>query len=356
MRYFHQLRLPIGHLTRWFLLAALLQFLCFGTLAARAGTTYTVQALTIPRNAFSGQASAINDSGVSAGWYQTNNGSSAVSWSATNQLTQLGTLPGLPSALANDINQAGTIVGFAHTADFLTSRAFIWRSDTGMQPLADLGGDASLAQAINADGTAVGWSYDAAGVLHAVRWSASGTLTDLNPSGAISEALDINDAGDVVGWVFPDGGSASSHAYLWRHDGVEIDLQTLGGPGSQAFSVNNALAIVGVSDQPSPRPPTAFIWRPTTGMRALRMGPNSEGLAINDLGRSVGLRVVNAGVVGLTRLGGVIEMLPDLAPDKGPFSGPTGINRCGTIVGSSSSPSPTNGNPVPAIWTKGACD
>ena len=43
-----------------------------------------------------------------------------------------------------------------------------------MQPLTDLGGDASLAQAINTDGTAVGWSYDPAGVLHAVRWSASG--------------------------------------------------------------------------------------------------------------------------------------------------------------------------------------
>ncbi|MBA3963657.1 MAG: hypothetical protein H0X40_17405 [Chthoniobacterales bacterium] len=137
---------------------------------------------------------------------------------------------------------------------------------------------------------------------------------------------------------------------------MEIDLQTLGGPGSQAFSVNDALAIVGVSDQTSPRPPTAFLWRPATGMRVLRLGPNSEGLAINNRGRSVGLRVVDAGVVGLTRLGGVIEMLPDLAPEKGPFSGPTGINRCGTIVGSSSSPDPTNGNPVPAIWTKAACD
>ncbi len=355
MRHFHQLRLPIVHLTRWFLLATLLPFLCFGTLAARGADTYTVQALTIPRNAFSGQASAINDSGVSAGWYQTNNGSSAVSWSATNQLTQLGTLPGLPSALANDINQAGTIVGFAHSADFLVSRAFIWHSDTGMQPLADLGGNASLAQAINTDGTAVGWSYDPAGVLHAVRWSASGTLTDLNPSRAISEALGINDAGDVVGWVFPNGGSAS-HAHLWRHDGVEIDLQTLGGPGSQAFSVNDALAVVGVSDSPSPRPPVAFIWRPATGMRTLRMGGNSEALAINDLGRSVGLRVVDAGVVGLTRFGAAIETLPDLAPDKGPFSGPTGINRCGTIVGSSSSPMPTNGNPVPAKWTKAACE
>ena len=86
------------------------------------------------------------------------------------------------------------------------------------------------------------------------------------------------------------------------------------------------------------------------------MGGNSQAFAINDLGRSVGLRVVNQGVLGLTRFHGSLEMLPDLAPDKPPASGPTGINRCGTIVGSSSSPIPTNGNPVPAIWTKAACD
>src|SRR2546421_728204 len=184
MRYLQELLLPISKLTRCFLLGALLESFCLGTLA-HGGDAYTVQALTIPRNAFSGQASAIN-----------------------------------------------------------------------------------------ADGTAVGWSYDAAGLLHAVKWDASGVLTDLNPSGAISEALAINDAGDVVGWVFPAGGSAS-HAYLWRHDGVEIDLQTLGGPGSQAFGVNNGLAIVGVSDRPSPLPPVAFIWKPATGMRDLGMGANS---------------------------------------------------------------------------------
>src|SRR5205814_5800545 len=165
--------------------------------------------------------------------------------------------------------------------------------------LVDLGGDVSLAQAINADGAAVGWSYDAGGVLHAMKWDASGALTDLNPSGAISEALGINDAGDVVGWVFPAGGSAS-HAYVWRHDGVEIDLQTLGGPGSQAFGVNNSLTIVGVSDRRSPLPPLAFIWRPATGMRSLGMGSNSQAFTISDLGRSVGLRVGH-GVFGLTR-------------------------------------------------------
>src|SRR5689334_22976446 len=153
MKYMDKRLPPISRLTRYFFLVAILGSLCLVTFAASAADTYTVQALTMPRNAFSGQASAINDAGVSVGWYETIKGDTAVSWSVDNQLTLLGTLPGLPSALANDINQAGTIVGFAFTNDFLTSRAFIWNSGTGMQALADLGGNASLAQAINTGGT-----------------------------------------------------------------------------------------------------------------------------------------------------------------------------------------------------------
>jgi len=57
-----------------------------------------------------------------------------------------------------------------------------------------------------------------------------------------------------------------------------------------------------------------------------------------------------------TRFHGSMEILPDLAPGKPRASGPTWVNRCGTIVGSSSSPMPTRGNPVPAIWTKATCD
>jgi hypothetical protein len=91
-------------------------------------------------------------------------------------------------------------------------------------------------------------------------------------------------------------------------------------------------------------------------MRRLGMGANSQALAINDLGRIVGLVIGNGGVRGLTRFHAKPEVLPDVAPDKPPLSGPTGVNSCGTIVGSSTSPDPTNGNPVPAIWTKATCD
>ena len=69
------------------------------------------------------------------------------------------------------------------------------------------------------------------------------------------------------------------------------------------------------------------------------------------------LRVINQGVLGFcTRFHGSLEVLPDLAPDKPPASGPTRINPCGTIVGSSVEPYSNQRQPVPAIWTKAACD
>jgi len=316
---------------------------------------YLAQALPIPSNAFSGQSSAINDDGISAGWYQTLRGWVAVQWDAQGNMTPLGTLPGLPSALANGINDSGTIVGFAFTDNHLKTRAFVWRADSGMRALPDLGGDASLAQAINANGTIVGWSYDASGVLHAVNWNAAGQIADLNPPGAISEALGINDKGDIVGWVFGATATAS-HAWLWRRDGTQVDLQTLGGASSQAFGVNDALVVVGVSDR-RVLPPVAFAWTANAGMRDLGFGSGSQALAINGQGRIAGLQVVNAGVLGLTRtLRTPVQVLPDVAPGKPPFSGPTGTNACGDFVGSSSSPDPTNGNPVPAIWIKSECD
>jgi probable HAF family extracellular repeat protein len=314
---------------------------------------YRTVGLTIPSAAFSGEATGINDAGFIAGWFRTSSGWTAVRWSAPSQRLALGKLSGLASALAKGINASGTIVGFAFANDFSRSRAFVWTAAAGMRALPGLGGGASLAQAINKGGTIVGWSAATDGSIRAVKWTPGGTIVDLNPPGGNSQALALNDAGDIVGWAFPSGAS-SSHAWLWRHDGSQLDLGTLGGPSSEARGVNGALTIVGVADRPFPQSHTAFVWTPARGMRALGMGPNSEALGISEIGRSVGLRI-GSGVEGLTRFQGVTTVLPDLAPAKGPFSGPTAVNRCGTIVGSSVSPQPTNGNVVPTLWRTGTC-
>jgi probable HAF family extracellular repeat protein len=358
------MRVPVRHLP--FTLVAALLTACADSTAPVARTApavvtatdpaiaaYTVVGLTIPSAAFSGEATGINDAGFVAGWFRTSSGWSAVRWNTSNQRLNLGKLAGFASALAKGINASGTIVGFAFANDFSRSRAFVWTAATGMRALPGLGGGASLAQAINTGGTIVGWSAATDGSIRAVKWTPGGTIVDLNPLGGNSQALALNDAGDIVGWVFPAGAS-SSHAWLWRRDGSQLDLGTLGGPSSEARGVNGALTVVGVADRPFPQPHTAFVWTPSGGMRALGMGSNSEALGISEVGRSVGLRI-GSGVEGLTRFQGVTTVLPDLAPAKGPFSGPTAVNRCGTIVGSSVSPQPTNGNVVPTLWRTGTC-
>lgn len=325
------------------------------TSAAQA--TYTVQALSIPANALIGEASDINDAGVAAGWFKVNNTWSAVRWTSPTQFLNLGKLPGFQSALAKGINNAGTIVGYALTNNFGSSRAFIWTSAGGIKPLQDLGGAGSIAFAINSSGIAVGEASTQNEAIHAVKWSATGVITDINPPGAgASEATAINDAGDITGWVFPAGGTGE-HAWLWRADGTQQDLGTLGGQRAFAYGINSSVAVVGWSNQTPPRPDIAFRWTQATGMRPITsFGGGSQALGISDRNRVVGFQVVSAGVVGLTLFGGTKTVLPDLANKGFPFSGPTAVNTCGTIVGSSISPRPTNGNSVPAMWSKVGCD
>ena len=59
-------------------------------------------------------------------------------WTSPTQRQGLGKLAGFSNALAEGINQAGTIVGFASTANFLNARAFIWTQAGGIKPLPDL--------------------------------------------------------------------------------------------------------------------------------------------------------------------------------------------------------------------------
>ncbi|HEV8123562.1 MAG TPA: hypothetical protein VGP80_04935 [Gemmatimonadales bacterium] len=315
------------------------------------GSGYTVQALTMPALAEQGEARGINDAGVAAGFVQSGGDYQAVRWNSRNDVKDLGNLPGLPSDIANDISQSGTVVGFSFGSAVSFARPFVWTSGGGMQALADFGGNAGIAQAINASGIIVGWAADSFGVVHAARWDAAGNLTDLNPPGGTSIALDINDAGDIVGWTFPFG-AFSEHAHLWRHDGVELDLGTLGGPSSRAFGVNNGLTVVGVSDQPPPDQPLAFSWSPTRGILSLKYGPDSQSFAVSDLGRSVGLTHQTA----VTKFHGVLEILPDLAPAKPHFSAPVNLNSCGTIVGSSVDPNPASAALFPVVWKKAGCD
>ncbi|MCW3058290.1 MAG: peptidase family protein [Capsulimonas sp.] len=177
---------------------------------------------------------------------------------ADGQTRMLGTLGGDHST-AYDVNDNGLVVGKADLARTYLERtthgftrpthAFLWR-DGVMQDLGTLGGDNSLACAVNQSGQSVGYSATDEGVNHACLWD-NEQAVDLGtlPGHDNSEARAINDAGDAVGRSGSDADTTPPRAVLWT-SGRVVDLNTVVTNAPQwtlqcADGVNNSGQIVG---------------------------------------------------------------------------------------------------------------
>src|SRR5207302_1650083 len=113
--------------------------------------------------------------------------------------------------------------------------------------LGTLGGTYSHAEAVNASGGVVGYSFTRGkrGV-HAFSWTPAGGLIDLGTLGGTSSvAVAVNASGEVVGHSTTSGEAA--HAFLWTQAGGLIDLGTLGGTYSIAVAVSASGQVVGHS-------------------------------------------------------------------------------------------------------------
>lgn len=121
---------------------------------------------------------------------------------------------------------------------------------TTVRDLGSLGGDRTLATALNDSGQVVGVSSFAPGNLdvHAFRWTLETGMIDLHASPAFfatSRASDINNRGQVAGYLpFLGPVLEPFHAVRWSPDNVPLDLGTLNGPSS-AVSINEAGQVAG---------------------------------------------------------------------------------------------------------------
>ncbi len=131
--------------------------------------------------------------------------SSAVTWT-NGVISVLPVSAGVVESFANDINDAGTVVGEVHNGDVSATRAVMWKNSV-MVELGDLGGTRSMAEGINNRGQVVGRSNDRPFV-----WQ-NGVMTDLYSivEGLCTTALActagatvINDEGVIAGsYYFP---------------------------------------------------------------------------------------------------------------------------------------------------------
>ncbi len=165
----------------------------------------------------SGSCANTTASGLEAGPH-------AVLWNHRSPIN-LGSLGGTMLGTAAAVNDRGEVVGASDLSSELPGfpgvqlHSFVWTKDGGMQDLGTVGGDFSgLPTQINNDGQVVGASCDINGNCRAFLWQ-RGKMMDLNaliPGDSplyLVFALDINDAGEIVGQGL-DTTTGDLHAFL----------------------------------------------------------------------------------------------------------------------------------------------
>lgn len=213
-------------------------------------------------------ALGINDLGAVVGMAETGNESPfdadnpfavATLWNEDGGLTVLGARGDV--AWAIDVNDAGRVIGRSSTPASTFAGGFVWDAEGGMRPLNGFDGAPDLgavAVKINEAGTFVGWSSpDPFGPeATAAVWFSEAQATPLpSPVGAFrSEALGINDRGEIVGRALFEGDD--TEAVIWTDGGVFSLNELVGDPRFDIFSAldinDRGQILVGLFDASGP--------------------------------------------------------------------------------------------------------
>lgn len=227
---------------------------------------------TIAENA---QVADINDNGQAVGWIEESEQSQAYFYDSDGVLYDLPAMDGASRALAvNNLGQTagrisgdsehafvedygsiemiapgvnGYAVGLNDAGDVLiknvaneTIRSLLWTAGE-LVDLGTLGGEMTQAEDINQTGQIVGWSQTAGGATHPFLWE-NGIMIDLgNLAGDFSSAVAINDNGQIL----LKSSSSQGDRTLLYEDGQVTDLGNFGAEYAVVTDINNFGEIVG---------------------------------------------------------------------------------------------------------------
>jgi probable HAF family extracellular repeat protein len=208
-------------------------------------------------------------------------------------MQDLGTLGGAASE-AFGINAGGQVVGKAQR-DNGEEHAFLKNPGQDMQDLGTLGGTFSDASGINVSGQVVGNSDTGTGQWLAFIKEPGEDMEPIIGWTTMNWALDINDAGQVVGGMLMGG--IHVLAFIWSREGPSDYWESqLGGVQCEARGINRSGQVVGWAEDADGFQ-RAFLKDPGQPMLDLGTlgGNNGVAFGINGSGQVVGTAAITNG-------------------------------------------------------------
>jgi probable HAF family extracellular repeat protein len=229
-------------------------------------------------------------------------------------VTKLDALPGFNSSFVFAVSENGLAAGLSENGTdpltgFVAWEAILWDQHGRLHDLGTLGGNESVANAVNSSGqvalTALNTIPDpyvpyflmnGATQVHAGRWTNSEGLQDLGTlGGSDSGAFLINERGQMAGWSFtsttvnPTTAIPTLDPFFWENRKM-MDMGTLGGTVGEAFSLNSRGQVAGFSNLAGDTSCHPFLWDKTGGMKDLGTlgGDSGQAYFVNDVGEVVG--------------------------------------------------------------------
>lgn len=214
-------------------------------------------------------------------------------------LTNLGTFGGF--AIVAGLNDRGQVAETYAPADGSSTRAALWQNGKTTD-LGTLGGKFAWANALNDRGQVVGNSPPAAGFGHAFLWD-RGKMTDLRAPGDVSDAVDMNERGQVVGWWGRANPGGFRRAFFWQK-GKAIDLGPVSSDGNLPITINDHGWVIRSTGRGAGiAPAQGLLWH---GGRTIDLGwlggRQTYPLALDEHGRIVGTVALAGGTYTHPRL------------------------------------------------------